>query len=160
MVATASGGSCAAIVSSVQRDTSRPRAAPSRQHERLDQQLPISCERLAPIDSRTAISPARPAPRTSSRLAMFAQAISSTTPVTPKSRMSGVVASAGIELCPLEPGASVIFFAWKPRHRLLAHALLQRGFDVVDDGGIRHVDASRRLLDRYARLEPREQIAQ
>ena len=45
-----------------------------------------------------AISAARPAPRASRRLAMFAQAINSTTPVTPNSSMSGVRASLSIEL--------------------------------------------------------------
>ena len=48
-----------------------------------------SCQRLAPIDSRTAISRRARAPRASSRLAMLAQAISSTKPVTASSSVSG-----------------------------------------------------------------------
>ena len=39
------------------------------------------------------------------------------------------------------------------RHRLLAHALLQRRFDVVDDRVVRTVDRDGRLLDRDARLQ-------
>ena len=48
-----------------------------------------SCARLAPIDSRTAISVARLDDRTSSRFAMLAQAMSSTMPVTDNRMNSG-----------------------------------------------------------------------
>ena len=60
------------------RDEQAADAAEEREQARFAEQLRISCPRPAPIDSRTAISPARAAPRASSRLAMFAQAISST----------------------------------------------------------------------------------
>ena len=67
--------------------------AGQRQDDGLEKQL-ANQPRAAGADRQpTAISPARPAPRTSSRLAIFAQAINSTTPVTPKSSVSGVDAS-------------------------------------------------------------------
>ena len=53
----------------------------------------------------------RAAERASRRLATFAQAISSTTPVTPKSIASGVCASLCTELCPRAPGFTVTGFA-------------------------------------------------
>ena len=77
----ASGGSSDAISASVHRATTRPAMPPSTAstHDSVS-----SCtsrwRRLAPSDSRMAISVARPAPRASSRLAMFAQAMSSTMP--------------------------------------------------------------------------------
>ena len=43
-------------------------------------------------------------------------------------------------------------------HGLVAHPFLQRRLDVVDDGGVWHVDGGLRLLDRHTRLEPGEQI--
>ena len=78
-----SAGMIDAIRSSVHFATTRPAIAPNAA-SRIDSvsSCVINCRRFAPIDRRTAISAARPAPRTSSRLAMFAQAISSTVPVT------------------------------------------------------------------------------
>ena len=72
-----------------QRATTRP-SAPPIAASRADsvRSWRTTCQRLAPIDSRTAISLARAAPRASSRLAMLAQAISSTKPVTASSRVS------------------------------------------------------------------------
>ena len=66
-----------------------------------------SCLRVAPSARRTPISAARPAPRASSRLAMFAHAISSTTPVTPINSSSGVFALSGMLLCPCRPSFTV-----------------------------------------------------
>ena len=43
-------------------------------------------------------------------------------------------------------------------HRLLAHSLLERGLDAGDDRLILGVHCRAGLLDRHARLEPREQI--
>ena len=60
--------------------------------------------RLAPSDARVAISPARAAPRASSRFAMFTQTISSTSTVTPSSSVSGRSAVAGRVLWPWNPG--------------------------------------------------------
>ena len=71
----------------------------------------MSCRRLAPSESRTAISPARAADRASSRLAIFAQAISSTNAVTPSSSVSGAFASRDTELWPRDPGSRVSCFA-------------------------------------------------
>jgi hypothetical protein len=69
---------------------------------------PSRRRRVAPSESRTAISMLRPAPRASSRLAMFAQAMSSTVPVIPMRRRMGVRASPCIELCPRAPSSTVI----------------------------------------------------
>ena len=80
------------------------------------------------------------------------------TPVTPSSRMSGAVASRETLLCPRLPGSSDDRLRPEPRHRLLAHALLQRRFDVVDDRVIRRVHRRARLLDRDAGLQAREQV--
>ncbi len=103
-----------AIRSSVHFATNRPATAP-KAASRIDSvsSCVISCRRLAPIDRRTAISAARPAPRTSSRLAMFAQAISSTVPVTASRMISGVRASLSKLLWPRLPGSVVITFALK-----------------------------------------------
>ena len=46
----------------------------------------------------------------------------------------------------------------EPRHRLVAHALLQRRFDVVDDRVIGAVDGDGGLLDRNARLQAPEKV--
>ena len=46
----------------------------------------------------------------------------------------------------------------EPLHRLLAHALLQRRLDIVDDVAVRHAHRRLRLFERDARFEPREQI--
>ena len=43
-------------------------------------------------------------------------------------------------------------------HRLIAHAFLERRVHVVDDGTVDAVDRAPRLVDRHARLQPREQV--
>ena len=60
-------------------------SADQRQQHALGQQLPDRRPRLAPSASRTASSRCRAAARDSSRLATFAQAISSTAPTAPPS---------------------------------------------------------------------------
>ncbi len=100
------------IRSSVQRATTSPATAPSAASSSDSvSSCPMSCQRLAPIDTRTAISLARAAARASSRLAMLAQAISSTNAVTPSSSISGAFASGRAELCPCAPGTTPIVFA-------------------------------------------------
>ena len=44
------------------------------------------------------------------------------------------------------------------RHRLYAHVLLQRDFDVVHDRRVERVELAPRLFDRRARPEPPEQV--
>ena len=81
----------------------------------------MSCRRVAPSESRTAISVVRFAARASSRLAMLAQAMSSTMPVTAKSSVSGSRDAVMAELWPLRPSLSVMTWArnraavWAPR---------------------------------------------
>ena len=70
-----------------------------------------SCQRPAPIESRIAISPLRAADRASSRFAMFAHAMRSTSPVTPRRICSGTFASFGTLLWPWPPGVMVSAFA-------------------------------------------------
>ena len=67
--------------------------------------------RVAQIESRMAISPARPAERASSRLAMFAQAIRMTKTVTPRSSVSPLRASRATDVCPRAPFSTVIALA-------------------------------------------------
>ena len=114
--------------------------------------------RLAPIDSRIAISLDRAAARASSRLAMFAQAMSRTRPVTASSSSSGTLRFAVDRGLTAGAGLEQHLPRLEPRHRLIAHAALQRRFDVVDDGAIRHVQLRPRLLDGGARPQPREQV--
>ena len=64
------------------RDDQARDAAEHREHTDSVSSCASSCRRLAPSESRTAISVARPAPRASSRFAMLAHAMSSTMPVT------------------------------------------------------------------------------
>jgi hypothetical protein len=66
----------------------------------------MSCQRVAPSESRTAISSDRFAPRARSRFAMLAQAMSSTIPVMQSSRSNGVRVSRCTELCPRRPSVS------------------------------------------------------
>ena len=112
MMDVASGGSIDAIKASVQRATSRPPNPPNpaSSHDSASS-CRMSCPRVAPIDSRTAISPARSAVLASSKLAMFTQASSSTTPVTLSSRNNGGAASRRRLLCPRAPGVSAICLA-------------------------------------------------
>ena len=100
---------------SVQRATTRPSAPPSAASSADSvSSCRTSCQRLAPIDSRTAISLARAAPRASSRLAMLAQAISSTNAVTPSSSVSGGCARRrAMLLWPRAPGSTVTGLALK-----------------------------------------------
>ena len=112
--ALASGGSRVAMKRSVQRATARP-ATPAKAASSTDSvsSWPISLRRPAPIASRTAISPTRAAERASIKLATLAQAISSTTPATPRSRISGALASLCIVLWPRKPSSRVISRARK-----------------------------------------------
>ena len=92
--ANPSGGMNVPIRSSVHFATSTPPTAPiTASSTDSVSSCRTSCQRLAPIDSRTAISAARPVPRTSSRLAMLVQAMSSTVPVTANRIISGALAS-------------------------------------------------------------------
>ena len=106
-----------------------------------------TCQRLAPIDSRTAISLARAAPRASSRLAMLAQAISSTKPVTASSSVSAGCARLHDVALAVGAGLDRDLPGLEPGQRGRAHVLLQAGFHVVDDRGIGHVDGGLGLLD-------------
>ena len=107
IVAAASSGSTEAMKSIVQRATSRPAAPPSTasRHDSTSS-CEMSCSRLAPSDSRIAISLARAAARASSRLAMFAHAMISTSAVTPSRSSSGVRASPCTELWPRQPSSN------------------------------------------------------
>jgi hypothetical protein len=71
------------------------------------------CPRVAPRERRTAISIVRFAERASSRLAMFAHAMSSTMPVIEKSRKIGVLAFSKMLLWPRRPSVTVISLALK-----------------------------------------------
>ena len=71
------------------------------------------CRRVAPSARRMPISLARPAPRASSRLAMLAQAMRRTTPVTENSSRIGVFASRSMELWPRAPGVRRSFLFLK-----------------------------------------------
>ena len=105
-VLVASFGSIASIRSSVHCATTRPAAPPSSESRHdSPSSWRTSRARPAPIESRTAISPARAADRASSRLAMFAHAMTSTNAVTHCSRISGVRASALTLLWPAAPGS-------------------------------------------------------
>ena len=100
----------------------------------------MSCRRVAPSESRTAISVVRFAARASSRLAMLAQAMSSTMPVTAKSSVSGSRDAVIAELWPLRPSLSVMTCGAESCRGLGAHAFDPRRLDVVDDRVIRGVD--------------------
>ena len=92
-MSAASAGSSAAIRSSVQRATSSPATPPSarEQHDSVSS-CAISCQRARANRQRAPPSRRRgPRARASSRLAMLAQAISSTKPVTPSSSVSGAL---------------------------------------------------------------------
>jgi hypothetical protein len=99
IVAAGSGGNMAAMPRSVQLATTRP-AIPPKSASKTDsvRSCAMSLHRLAPIDRRMAISPARAAARASSRFAMLAQAMSSTSAVTPRRSVSGALASRCTEL--------------------------------------------------------------
>ena len=117
------------------RDEDAGDAAEHREQQRLGQELADEVPRGSRRStSRTAISPARAAERASSRLAMFAQAISRTKPVTPSSMQSGVLASSARGALARDRPASTSISLLRNRSWSLAHALLQRRFDVVDDG--------------------------
>ena len=60
--------------------------------------FPTSQPRLAPSEARVAISPARAAPRASSRFAMFTQTIRSTSAVTTSNSVSGLAACPAMTL--------------------------------------------------------------
>ena len=108
----ANTGSIDAIRSSVHRATRMPAAPPAAASSSDSvSSCAASCARLAPIDSLTAISPARPAARASRRLAMLAHAMRSTNTVTPKSSRSDPPAFVGTPLCPRAPGSTRIGFA-------------------------------------------------
>ncbi len=118
----------------------------------------MRCRRLAPIESRMAISPARPAERASSRLAMFAQAMRMTKTVTPRSRVSPLRASRATDVCPRAPFSTVIAFA---RNFCMVWSLMpvcSGASTSFMTGLVRDVDGRPRLLERHARLEPGEQI--
>ena len=114
MKEVSSRGMRAMMPVSDQRATTRP-SAPPIAASRADsvRSWRTTCQRLAPIDSRTAISLARAAPRASSRLAMLAQAISSTKPVTASSSVSAGPASRVMLLWPRAPGSTVTRLALK-----------------------------------------------
>ena len=156
-----SAGSSAAIsaerpprTTSSRRRRRRPRAAPTRSAAGA-----ISCQRLAPIDSRTAISPARAAARASSRLAMLAQAISSTTPVTPSSSVERRSRLAAIVALPAAPGSTADGLALKRAIVCSLMSCLQRRLDVVEDRrDTARSSAARACSIVDARLQPREQV--
>ena len=126
---------------SVQRATSRPAAPPSAasRHDSVSS-CATSCQRLAPIASRTLHSRRRAGARASSRFAMFAQAMSSTNPVTPSSRLSGALDSR--DACSVPRPVREDRLAPGSEPGPIAH-LLQRRLDVVEDGVIRDADGRR-----------------
>ena len=109
IVCAASAGISDMMRRSVQCATSSP-ASPPNAASSSDSisSCPIRRARPAPSDRRMAISLARAADRASSRLAMFAQAISSTNPVTLRRSSSGVFATVRVELWPRPPGSTTI----------------------------------------------------
>ena len=117
-----------------------------------------SCARLAPIERRIAISPARAAERASSRFAMFAQAMTSTSAVTPKSSVSGACASPPRRALPSSPGIEHQLAFAEPGLRRLAHPPLQGQLDVCEDRPIGHVQRGRRLFHGHTGLEAGEQV--
>ena len=135
------------------RDQQPGDSAGDRQQQRLGEKLATMCLRPAPIDRRTAISVDRRAARPSSRLATFAQQISSTIIVTLNSSVSGwrdslrhaaLAASARLELH--FAGAELF-------ERGFAHAFLERHLHVGDDGAVLPVQRFPRLFARDSRFE-------
>ena len=158
IVATASGGSSAAISASVQRATSRPRdAAEQREHDRLDEQLANQLRRLAPMRQphRHLGGASRPAheqqigdvragdEQHDARHAERAASTASSPPGAP------ALAAA--------PRASVDRLA---RNRAIVCSLIPfcSGASTSLMIGDTRVDAGACLLDRDAWLEPREQV--
>ncbi len=101
MMVEVSAGSRVASSRSVTSATARLATPPMRARSTDSvSSWAIRCRRPAPRARRTPISLARPAARASRRLAMLAQAMRSTTAVTPNSIASGVLASRCIWLWP------------------------------------------------------------
>ena len=114
IVSAASGGMMLMMRLSVHCATNSEANPPTRASSTLSvSSCSTRWRRVAPSASRTPISVARPAPRASSRLAMLAQAMSSTMAVTEKSSRIGVFASRWMELWPRAPGSSSTFLALK-----------------------------------------------
>ena len=137
-VLTSAAAAASSSVSTSNRDSSRAREAPS--------------------EARTAISPTRVEPRASNRFATLTHAISSTRPVeTIKivERRARVVVDPA--LAPVARREHDALGAKLVEH-LLAGARHQRRVDLVDDRSIGRVDRRRRLIERDARLQAREQI--
>src|ERR1041385_7576515 len=124
----------------VHRATSRLAAPPStpRRHASTS-----SCRttrpRVAPSESRTAISMARLAPRASSRLAMLARAISRTRAVSAKSSVIGVFVCLWTVLWPRRPSSRVTALALKRAMvcSLIANLLLARGANRAMEMAVR-----------------------
>ncbi len=114
IVSEAAGGSSALMTLSVHCATSSDAIPPTSASITLSVSNCVTrFLRVAPRARRTPISVARPAPRASSRFAMLAHAIRSTTPVTENSSMMGVFASLLMELCPRLPGTRTSFLFLK-----------------------------------------------
>ena len=128
------------------------------QHDSVEQLPRPAAPRLAPIDSRTAISPARAAPRASSRLAMFAQAISSTNAGDAEQQHQRRLRLACDRALAAAPGSSSDRLGPEPRHRLSLMPFCSGASTSLTIAWYGVVDRRARLLDRDARLQPREQI--
>ena len=116
--------------------TSRPARPPSTAstHATRSAAGRSSCRRLAPIDSRTAISPS--APRAARQQQVGDVRAGDQQHEAGDAEQQHAAASRLRRrpmLWPRAPGSSQHLLGLEPRHRLLAHALLQRRLDVVDD---------------------------
>ena len=114
--------------------------------------------RVAPMDSRVASSFERAAARASSRLATFTQAMSSTSAVTASSSVSGGRRVRRETALAARPGIETDTPRLELRHHLIAHALLERHLDLVEDGAIGRVDRGARLFHGDAWLQTCEQV--
>ena len=111
------------------------------------------------MESRVASSLERAAPRASSRLATFTQAIEQDEGGhTKEQREAAPATRSNTWLCPRDPGSRRMPFALNSRHRPIAQALLERRLHFIDDRAIGRVDHGARLLRHDARFQPGEQV--
>ena len=157
--AAASGGSSAAMPLSVQRDTSSPARPPSSAS--VHDSTSSWREHLAAAGANR--QPHRHLAGAAGgagqqQVGDVGAGDQQHDAVTPSSSMSGARASSRTSLWPRGPALERERLGAEALHRLVAHARLQRRFDVGDDGRGRARRSPRRLLDRHAGLEPREQV--
>ena len=144
---------------SVQRAATSPAAPPrsARRHDSVSSCV-TSRRRVAPSESRTAISDARPADRASSRFAMFAHAISRTTPVTPSRSSKGTPTVSCIPLCPRRPSLTGSGFATNRSRSSSLRFVWSGASTSVRMLRYRGRDRGAGLLDGDLRPQAREQV--